>query len=832
MGKENRFQWPVQPKADPKNLVTGEKYRFTVLTSRLIRMEYAENGTFEDRASQSVFYRDFPAVSFALCREKGELVLETEHLLMRYRENAPFAADTLCLKLKQEPASSWRFGEDFEDLGGTTQTLDEVDGACALGRGVVSRNGFTVLDDSTTLVLEDDGWVGVRKENTVDSYFFGYGFDYIAAVQDFYSLTGVPPMLPAYALGNWWSRYHAYTQQEYCDLVERFREEDIPFSVGVIDMDWHLVDIPEDVQADLLAENPRLQPGWTGYSWNKELFPDYKAFLKFLKDHNLSASLNLHPASGVARHEDMYGEMARANGIDPATGKRVPLDILSQEHMANYFDILHHPYEEDGVDFWWMDWQQGTDYWWIHEANKPGEYLDPRERVNPLWMLNHLHILDISRNGKRPMFFSRYAGPGSQRYPVGFSGDTFVTWDSLNFQPQFTASASNIGYSWWSHDIGGHMGGYRDDEMFVRWAQLGVLSPINRLHSSNSDFTRKEPWVYGFEAAHVLKDWLRLRHRLFPYLYTMNYRTHTERLPLVQPMYYSHPKSQAAYEVPNQYWFGSEFIVAPITEAKDASSNLAKVTAWLPKGSWFDLFTGWHYASRRGRKLNLHRGLETVPVLAKAGAIVPMADYPSHENRLLNAENMSILVFPGADNAFTLYEDAGDYSDYQHGAYAQTKMALNWGKEAVFSIAPAVGDLSLIPQKRNWTVKLRGFHKDVQVKACVGGREVTAQTVREGNTTVITVAAAVTEAVELRISGSSLIHDNADAIARIEDILQRSQISTSEKDYLMGMVRTDNSLHKKMAYMHWRSRETAATVDAIQEMMSLTEDEYLGDQLL
>lgn len=824
MATENRFQWPVRPKAVPENMVTGACFRFTVLTSRLIRMEYSEKGVFEDRASQSVFYRDFPACPFTLRREDGGLILETDCLVLRYRENAPFGADTLSLRLKQEPASVWHFGEDFEDLGGTTKTLDQVNGACALERGVCSRNGFSVLDDSQTLVLEDDGWVGVRAENTADSYFFGYGYDYVAAVQDLYSLTGVPPMLPAYALGNWWSRYHAYTQQEYCDMVERFHAENVPFSVSVVDMDWHVVQIPEELK----DEDPRFQSGWTGYSWNKALFPDYKEFLKFLKTRNLHTSLNLHPAFGVCRHEDMYREMAEASGIDPESGKRVPLDILSREHMANYFDIIHHPYEKDGVDFWWMDWQQGTDYWWIHEANKPGRYQDPRERMDPLWMLNHLHILDISRNGKRPMFFSRYAGPGSQRYPVGFSGDTYVTWESLDFQPYFTATASNIGYCWWSHDIGGHMCGYRDDELVVRWVQLGVLSPINRLHSSNSEFQSKEPWCYGYEEQAVVKDWLRLRHAMFPYLYTMNYRTHTQRLPLVQPMYYSHPKCHAAYEVPNQYWFGSELMAAPITAKQDGYSRLGKTWAWLPQGDWFDCFTGMHYASRRGRKLQVFRDLHTAPVFAKAGAIVPMAEYPARENRLLNAENMNVLVFPGADNAFTLYEDGGDYSDYQTGAYAKTAMTLSWGKEAVFTIGPAQGDLSLIPEARNWKISLRGFHKDAAVSVSVPGAAVTRDA--KTNTTVVSFRAAAEQQVQVRVTGGQLVHDNADAMDRVTDIILHSQIS--DKDTLMQELRRGETLRRKMNYVEGRRKEWTDVVEAVKEMLSLTEDQYLGDQTL
>ena len=107
------------------------------------------------------------------------------------------------------------------------------------------------------------------------------------------------------------------------------------------------------------------------------------------------------------------------------------------------------------------------------------------------------------------MTFSRYAGPGSHRYPVGFSGDTVVTWESLQFQPYFTSTASNIGYGWWSHDIGGHMNGYKDDELEGRWYQLGVFSPINRLHSTKNEFNGKEPWRFKAEVRAAMDDFLR-----------------------------------------------------------------------------------------------------------------------------------------------------------------------------------------------------------------------------------------------------------------------------------------------------------------------------------
>ena len=822
MKDQTRFIFETRPLALTQNMVSGSKYRFTILTPSLIRMEYSKQGVFEDRASQSVFFRDFPENKFSTECSDGLLKIETENLIVTYKENEEFSADTLSVKLKIEPASIWHFGEDFEDLGGTARTLDEANGEIPLGKGVCSRNGFSIMDDSDTMLLNEIGWVEVRVPETVDCYFWGYGFNYLDAVKDLYRLTGVPPMLPAYALGNWWSRYHDYTQDEYQELIERFEKEDIPFSVSVVDMDWHITEIPEECKN---GEGKRFENGWTGYSWNKELFPDYKAFLKFLKDHNLKTSLNLHPAQGVGCHEDMYEEMALACGIDPATKERVRLDILSPEFMEKYFDILHHPYEEDGVDFWWMDWQQGTSYWWIHEENKDGNMQDEREILDPLWMLNHLHIADIKRNGKRPMFFSRYSGPGSHRYPVGFSGDTLVTWESLDFQPYFTATSSNIGYGWWSHDIGGHMGGYRDDELITRWIQLGVFSPINRLHSSNTDFIRKEPWCFEEKTEAIMKDWLRLRHLLFPYIYTMNYRNYTDLEPLVQPMYYAYPKKSVAYEVKNQFMFGSELMVAPITKPNNKITQLGSTDVWLPEGDWFDFFAGTHYTSKAGRTLSVHRKINDYPVFAKAGAIIPM----QNAYVLEPGNDLDVVIFPGKSNRFMLYEDAGDGSEFENGEFVKTEMTLEWSENPVFTVKPAAGALSLLPETRNYQFILKGFHENISVTALVDGKEVASAATYDSDTfsMIFNVAASTASEIKLVICGETLITDNGDALMRCSNLMQKACFDIATKSEVMKILKDPElPLRRKIKKINFRcakSMEHQDLIEALTEQLTLIE---------
>lgn len=813
---EQRFKWETEGKALESNMIIGKKYRFTVLTDSLIRLEFDESGRFEDRASQSFFYRDFPQTEYVVKNEEDCLTIETSELTVKYNRESVFSNATLSISLKHYPGSVWHYGDCSEQLGGTASTLDLADGSVALEDGVCSRNGYAVIDDSETLLLTDDGWFDLRNKGTKDIYFFGYGHNYLECVKDLYRLTGAPPLLPDYALGNWWSRYYDYTQDEYSELIERFEKEDIPFSVAVLDMGWHT---QEKNIAENRIDDPRYNPGWTGYTWNKELFPNYRDFLKFLKKHNLKTALNLHPAQGVGCNESMYNQMAEACGIDPKTKKLVKFDCLNKEFMCNYFDILHHPYEEDGVDFWWMDWQQGKDYWWIHDDEHPA---NPLEKMNPLWLLNHLHIIDISRTGKRPMFFSRYCGLGSHRYPVGFSGDTAVTWESLDFQPYFTANASNAGYSWWSHDIGGHMYGYRNDEMVVRWMQSGVFSPINRLHSAINWFTGKEPWNLHPYFAAVASKWLRIRHMLFPYIYTMNYRNHKDLIPMILPMYYTHPECADAYDCKNQFWFGSELIVSPITKESDKNTFLSSSKVWFPNGIWIDAFNGFVYNG--DNNIEVFRTVEEVPVFGKAGAIVPMQSHTG-DNSLGRQKNMELCVFAGADNSFTLYEDEGDYSNYKNGRFATTNFKLKWNSSiAKLTICPANGAVDLLPSERNWNIKMIGIKKPSKIFAVLDNEKTKVEfeyDEKHANACICLNNISITKGIELVFEGEDqLINDNANAHGRIFDILLHAQISYSKKTEIWEYINRPKGLIERL-FMYCGEPEHTTLKRAVLEMENL-----------
>ena len=681
-----RFRPLTTPLSDPAQVLVGPTWRITVLTERLLRLEWSDDGQFEDRPTQVVWNRDFAPVPYALALDGDALQLTTRglHLTWDGRRFSPGG-----LQVRQPGVRDWRSVWHFGDaetvqerepnwhvgnLGGTARTLDEADGAVAVEKGLLSAFGFATLDDAHSLALGEDGWPTPRVGD-VDVYLFVHGQDAPAALRDFHALTGPTPLLPRWALGNWWSRYHAYSSGEYLALMDRFDQESLPFSVAVLDMDWHWVDI-----------DPRHGSGWTGYSWNTSLIPDPAAFLADLHARGLRVSLNLHPADGVRSFEDAHADLANRLGLDPAAGDPIPFDVADPAFMTAYFDEVLHPLEDQGVDFWWVDWQQGG------ASSIPG--------LDPLGLLNHLHVLDSGRDGRRPITFSRYAGPGSHRYPVGFSGDTITSWASLHFQPWFTATAANIGYGWWSHDIGGHMFGERDDEMVARWFQLGIWSPINRLHSTSSPFQGKEPWNFAAPAASVMADALRLRHRLVPWLYTMNERAHRLAEPLVRPVYHLDPRPEAVLPGSGAFLFGTGLLVAPLTTPADHRTRRASVTTWLPEGTWHDWYSGLRYSG--GRFVTLRRPLETYPVLASSGAIVPLVD--GDDLSVANPAALHVRVFAGADGEFVLYEDDGA------GVPTSCTTRFSWDQAAgVFTIHPVVGDASVTPARRRYRVSVTGL---------------------------------------------------------------------------------------------------------------------------
>jgi alpha-glucosidase len=518
-----------------------------------------------------------------------------------------------------------------------------------------------------------------------DWYLLAYGHDYKAALRDAARIFGAQPLPPRFTLGYWWSRYWAYTDREIEELVNNFNTMKVPIDVMVVDMDWHL-------------------EGWTGYTWDKRYFPDPDDFLRWLKSQDLKITLNLHPASGVGKHEEQFKKMAAELGIDPDSVERIRFDCTDPKYMDAYFKHLHQPHEDAGVDFWWIDWQQGSK--------------SKIEGLDPLPWLNILHWQDIENRRKslRPLILSRFGGIGAGRYPLGFSGDTDSLWETLAFQPYFTSTASNILFGYWTHDIGGHAPGCAiPSELYTRWVQFGVYSPIIRTHTTKNPEAERRIWAYPPPYSEIMMNAIRHRYEMVPYTYTENRKCYDTAISLCRPMYYDNPESDAAYKAQSQYMFGDEMLVAPVIAPVDAADEMAEVKVWLPEGTWFDTAVG--LIDKGGHIIKRRYNIYEVPVFVRSGAIIPGQQAPL---RLRPGcyRDLMVTVYPGVRGSYTLYEDDGVSRDYGRGGFAEIPLSHEEVKGVRrITIGKARGAYNGFEPKRSLEIRLAASIPPVSVKA-------------------------------------------------------------------------------------------------------------------
>lgn len=687
--------------ADKKAVVEVDHARFTVLTPRLIRMEWDSQKSFDDHASFVVINRRLPVPAYSSRKENGWIYIKTQQLELAYKVNSgSFNGDNLKIRLLSSDTVSWYPGKKQRfNLKGTCRTLDGADGDSVLYShkkleledGVLSRDGWYFLDDSSNLRLDNSSWpwVYASDHKGLDWYFLGYGDDYKSGLYDFTQIAGKIPMVPRYALGYWWSRYWSYSDNEMRDLVSNFKRYHIPLDVLVVDMDWH-------------------KKGWTGWTWNKTLFPDPEGFLGWTNRVHLKTTLNLHPADGVAPYEDAYDQFAKNMKFDTTGRKAVPFVASDKDYMTNLFKVVLQPMENKGVDFWWLDWQQ-----WPNDKKISS--------LSNTWWLNYVFYTEMERNRQtRPMLYHRWGGLGNHRYQIGFSGDSYISWKSLEYQPYFTNTASNVLYTYWSHDIGGHQlrRGEQsiDPELYTRWLQYGALSPIMRTHSTKNGIIKKELWGFSGRYAQAQYEAIRLRYALVPYIYTMARKTYDTGIGLCRPMYYDYPKASQAYSFSREYMFGDQLLVSPVgTPSTDGYTN---VKVWLPAGNdWYEWHTG--TLLKGGQELERSFAIDEYPLYVKAGSVIPM--YGDEVQDLDATPDKVILgVFPGGDGRFALYEDNGNDKVFneQH-ATTEITAKVN-GRQLSVAIGGSVGSYKGMPAKREYVIKV--FGSEMPERVLVDGK--------------------------------------------------------------------------------------------------------------
>lgn len=362
---------------------------------------------------------------------------------------------------------------------------------------------------------------------------------------------------------------------------------------------------------------------------------------------------------GIQPWEEKYKEMAQAMGIDPSTGHYVPFNVTDKKYVSAWTDIVLHALRDAGIDLWWLDWQQGE-----------GGWMNDIPYTNPTFWLNYIFFTDQYFAQNRPVLLHRWGGLGNHRYQVGFSGDVVPSWDTLFFQPRFTATAANVGYGFWSHDLGGHTQ-EPDPELYTRWLQWGAFSPMFRTHCTKNANNDRRLWTFPWTYQNNLARFTRLRQSLIPYLYTAARRTYDSGLSVVLPFYYLYPENDEAYTYSNQYFFGQSIFVSPISQPLNGSTGLVENwPIWFPSDyQWVNFFTGDLPVSSAATESFT---LDEVPAYAQVGSIIPLLPEPkSSRDRIGRAQQIpdSLLLYTliggSSKGRGYIYDDDGTTNAYQ-----------------------------------------------------------------------------------------------------------------------------------------------------------------------
>lgn len=617
--------------SQPNVIIVGNA-RFTVISPTCIRLEFDEKKRFTD--TPTLFSNhDFPPQDrFEIRKNENQTEIYTDKVHLTYvNDSRPFNAQNLKIEFEHNGTrKEWKPGTpDTENLGGALSTVDRIKDKVPLPPGLISKQGWHLIDDSENLLLKNN-WVTEEKNKELDWYFMGYGMDYVLAHRDLARISGPSPLLPRFAMGSWYSRYWPYSSAEIKNIVTEYETHQFPLDVMVLDMDWH-------------------REGWTGWSWNHKLHPDPAELLEWLHKKNIRVTLNLHPSDGVAPHEDTYSAFINKLGKPDQKGTTLPFIPSDRNYVSALFDTVLRPLLNSGIDFFWIDWQQNR--------------FDPQiKTLEVLPWLNRVFYEHSNTADQRGLILSRWGGLGDHRNAIHFSGDSDTGWEMLDFMVPFTSTSVNSGCYYWSHDIGGHMG-KRIPEAFARWVQFGALSAALRLHSSPDPGLDRRPWTYPPAILDSIRKSYALRTKLFPDLYSAMWENHQSARPFLRPMYYDFPQSPEAYRFEHQYMLGRHWLASPITQpAKKEGGSTPKAT-WLPPGEWAE------YPSLKviqgNRIYKKEYSLDEIPLFVRTNAPVVLAS-PERPH------SYEILCVPGktpGKNITYFFEDDGISQTSRNGDY-------------------------------------------------------------------------------------------------------------------------------------------------------------------
>ena len=751
-------------------IIRGEKYRITILSDVLVRLEYSETGAFEDRPTELVKFRAFDVPKFTKKEDNTHLVVSTKYFKLEYQKEMPFEGGKVTpdqyLKISLNNTDKfWYYGHpEARNFRAAGYSLDNADGNAQYGRGLYSTDGFVSLDDSENLIFNRDGSFGKRSDKRIDIYVFLYRRDFGLCLRDYFKLTGSPALIPRYALGVWWNKDFAYNTESLEELIWNFNKHKIPISVILLSKYWHI--LYEEIEG--------------GFTFNYNLFNNPKELIRNLHKNNIRIGLNINPMAGIHPDELAYERFKTKAGITEEG--ILPFNVFDKSVVNAYFDEFIKPLNDLGVDFYWIDYFNRND-------------------LITLRALNHFHFTDYKKQEeKRSMILSRNGMLASHNYPVTYSGYTKVSWNNLDLVPEYNLTSSNIGVNWLSHDIGGYLDGVEDPELYMRFVQLGCFSPILRLSSAASHYYKREPWLWDAQTHAVAGDYLRLRHRLIPYLYSEAYKYYKTGLPIIQPVYYRYPEIYDEPLYKNEYYFGSELFVAPITRKKEPLMNRTIHRIFLPNGIWYDFKTGKKFVG--GKRYVTFFKDEDYPVFAKKGTIVPMAILDDEDiNNTKPPKKLEIHIFPGKSNTYKLYEDDGISRLHEEGYFLISDIDYSYQTNNFTAIIrPTEGKSGIVPKVRSYKVRFRNTRKPNEVIVFVGNeRQKESNSYVDDNDFVVEVNdVSSVKQVSINCKGSD-IEIEADRIINddIDTIISDLKIKTSLKEEIASVLFSDSEIKQK-----------------------------------
>ena len=497
-----------------------------------------------------------------------------------------------------------------------------------------------------------------------------------------------------------------------------------------------------------------------------------------MHERGVRVGVSLDPSEGIHPHEPKFDEMAKAVGV---SDKQVlPFNVFDKEFVIAYFKNLIDPLYKLGIDFFWINYRNLKD-----------------KKTNDA--LNYYHFNDCSKmEDLRPMILSRYTTVAPHRYPIHYSGETLVSWNTLKTLPYFNSTASNLGLSWWSHDIGGYKDGVEDAELYSRYVQYGAFSPIFRFSAKYGRYYKREPWKWDVKTQSIVRSYCQLRHRLIPYIYSEAYKYHKVGLPLIQPLYYQYPEIYDETDYKNEYYFGTELFVSPITKPKDQVMNRSVEKIFLPKGTWYDFKTGKKYLGNK-RYILFYKD-EDYPVFARDGSIVCMADLENNLNITNPPETMEIHVFPGKSNQYNLYEDDGFSNLHKDGYYLLTRVDYNYmTNNYTLIIRPVEGKTGIVPAKRNYRIRFRNTREANDVIVYIDNEKVQCDSYIEDTDFIVEVnEVPTTKQLTINCKGKDIEIDAVRLINEdIDSIISDLQIKTNLKVELGNIIFSNFSMDRK-----------------------------------